>query len=122
MTTPHRRAGRTSRGNTWRDPVRRRPAVFLVGAVAAGVVVGLVSRTHQPERRRRVVPEAPAGPVPGNPAGPAGDGVRTETDYLPEEATGEALDPDIEASDEHVRGANMGDQAWIDSPFRRGLL
>lgn len=96
-----------------------RTATLLFAAVAVGVVIGWVGRGRQP------------APVPAGVTGAAaytGSSAATRTPTEPTlpapSATGEALDPDIDAEPAiipgDVRGGNVADQGWNTGPTRRG--
>ena len=97
-----------------------RTSALVAGAVVVGVLIGWVGRGRQP--------------APGWVGGAAGR--PTYTDHAAQTApgaeptlaepaaTGEALDPDIDADPAiipgDVRGGNVADQGWNSGPTRRG--
>ena len=121
-----------------RDFARRKPGMFLLGAVAAGVVAGRLTRGAKDAgsgsgsgSSPRSVYDDPRGTAAGQPTAgvgyPAGDPAYPSgvSGVSPEGATGEALDPEIGATPADpagIRGGNVADQGWNTGTNRRGPM
>jgi hypothetical protein len=105
----------------------RHPGTVVLGAVAAGAVAGWVGRgATRDGAHRHPTPRAYDGPHEVAPASPAQPVPAPERPASPHDATGEALDPDIEATPApipgDVRGGNVADQSLGKSVLRRGAM
>jgi vacuolar-type H+-ATPase subunit H len=118
-----------------RSFARRRPGAFLLGAVAAGVVAGRLTRGTKDASSGgsspRSVYDDPRGTATGDPIQgtgyPAGDPAYPSgvSGVSAEGATGEALDPEIGATPATpggARGSNVAEEPWTTDPNRRGAM
>lgn len=123
-----------------RDLARHKPGMILIGAGAAGAFAAGVAAGRLTRGARRSdggIPaprsesDEPRGTASGHPTAGAGR-PGMEPSYpagvsgVSEQATGEALDPDIEATPGTppggLRGSNVADQPFTDGPLRRGAI